>query len=166
MKSTRRGYATEGTLMYDNLSFPTVATDVFQLDSLRVSVDATFACVVVEHSAGRDVFRFDEPTQSFVFVCASATAGSRVAPWPPMYDVSAAIGDLSPWLIEEIGAVKSAWGEFFDGVRELPVLTRSERQVLRRRRLRLVAGVDDQVELSSWPPEVGEQRAPRQLQAI
>lgn len=151
--------------MYDTLTFPTVATDVFQLDSWRISVDATFACVVVEHQAGRDVFRYDDQTHHFVFVCASAMDGGRVAQGPAMCDVSAAVGDLAPWLINEVIAVRVAWREFFDGVRQLPALTRAERQSLRRGRLRLVAGIDEPIDLS-WPPELGERLAQSELQAI
>ncbi|WP_435751549.1 hypothetical protein [Thauera sp. AutoDN2] len=151
--------------MYDTLTFPTVASDVFQCDSLRVSVDATFACVVVEHSAGRDVFRFDEPTRSFVFVCASIADDALQDDWPAMCDVSGVLCDLAPWLIDEIAAVKKAWTEFFDGGRELPVLTRSERQSLRRGRLRLVAGIDPLIGMSGFPV-VQERPIRSELQAI
>lgn len=132
--------------MYRDLCFPAVATDAFRTDEVRISVDPTFACVVAQHSTGYDVFRYDESTKAFVFVCSSISDVEKPVGLPPaLLDVSDAISELTPWLIEEVKAVKSAWVEFFDGGRQLPELTREEKHSLRRGRLRLVAGLDEQV---------------------
>ena len=46
-----------------------------------------------------------------------------------------------PWLTEEVAVVRQAWIEFFDGARQMPVLTLDERRSLASQRMWLVAGV-------------------------
>lgn len=127
--------------MYKSITFPTVATGAVQFDGFTVSVDPTFACVVVEHAAGHEVFTYDEATSEFVFVCSTLTAHEPGEPLPQMEAMGAALDALSPWLVDETIAVRTAWFDFFGGVRQLPSLTAMERRHLDETRMRLVSGV-------------------------
>jgi hypothetical protein len=126
--------------MYENITFPTVATDVVRFADFDVSVDPTFACVVVKSSFGFDVFRYDDDAQVFVFVCASVVEGGADFV-PEMKVIQDALCELMPWLTEEVAVVRQAWIEFFDGARQMPVLTLDERRSLASQRMWLVAGV-------------------------
>lgn len=126
--------------MYKSVTFPTVSTDEVRFEDFAVSVDPTFACVVVESEYGHDVFRYDEEALAFVFVCATVVEGG-VELVPEMSVIQEALWKLLPWLAEEVAAVKSAWVEFFDGTRQLPMLSAGEKRTLAEQRLKLVAGV-------------------------
>lgn len=128
--------------MYKSVTFPVVATDEVRFENFAVSVDPTFACVVVESEYGHDVFRYDEEALAFVFVCATVVEGG-VELVPEMSVIQEALWELMPWLAEEVSAVRQAWIEFFDGTRQMPMLSVGEKEMLSRHRMLLVAGVSE-----------------------
>lgn len=131
--------------MYKSITFPTVATAAVRFDGFSVSVDPTFACVVIEHATGHEVFTYDEATGEFVFVCSTLTVQGAGGALPAMEGVVQALDALAPWLVAETVAVRTAWSDFFGGVRQLPILTPSERHRLDEMRMRLVSGVQPAV---------------------
>ena len=127
--------------MYQSIQFPTVATEVVIFDGFSVSIDPTFACVVVEQGGGYDVFTYDEAASSFVFVCSTCTDKILEASWSSIEKINEALKKLFPWLVKETVMVRTAWFEFFAGERQLPSLRANERELLADLRMRVVAGV-------------------------
>lgn len=127
--------------MYKSIKFPGIATGEVCFEGFSVSVDPTFACVVITHQTGYEAFRYDEEIEAFVFVCSELTARDVDALMPDMELIVEALQKLTPWLVSEVVMLKVAWFDFFAGVRQLPTLTRAERRKLEEDRMKVVSGV-------------------------
>lgn len=127
--------------MYTSIAFPVAATEAVRFEAFSVFVDPTFACVVVQYARGYDVFRYDEEVCSFDFECSDIPDVAALKDLPGSGEVSSALWHLLPWLDAEVAAVKLAWLEFFDGVRQLPMLSSAEKRTLRETRMSVIVGL-------------------------
>lgn len=127
--------------MYKSIAFPVATTEAVRFEDFSVFVDPTFACVVVQYQLGYDIFRYDDEVCSFDFECAEFADTASLMRRPNSVEVSSALWHLWPWLDAEVAAVKAAWIEFFDGSRQLPLLTPTEKRTLLEMRMRLIAGL-------------------------
>lgn len=127
--------------MYQSIVFPVAATEAVRFDEFSVFVDPTFACVVVQYECGYDVFRYDEEVCAFDFTCTGVPDAEALSRIPKSAEVSRALWHLLSWLDNEVTAVKCAWLEFFDGTRQLPMLSSAEKKSLGEIRMRLIAGL-------------------------
>ena len=127
--------------MYTSIAFPVAATEVVRFEFFSVFVDPTFACVVVQYACGYDVFRYDEEVCFFEFECSDIPDVMALKDVPGSGEVRSALLNLLPWLDAEVAAVKRAWLEFFDGVRQLPMLSSVEKKKLGKTRMSLIVGL-------------------------